>query len=208
MTAVLDLERAVLGDLGAAVLVLLCDDGEGEEAVELRDGGGELLEDGDILGEDGQDFVEELLFEAAGALVAAQDLALELFELVRRVAFAVRERLTAHIGVRHLLLEGVAHLDVVAEHAVEAHLQSADARAFALARSRGRRCRVLALRPDVAERIERLVVAAADEVPPPCASSPSPKWRRREGRRSRAYRQGRQAIERGADRRKSPTAAF
>ena len=164
MAAVLYFKRAVFGDLGAAVLIFLCDDGEGEEAVELRDGRGELLEDGDILGEDGQNFVEELLFEAAGALVAAQNLAFELFELFRRVAFAVRERLTAHIGIRDFLLEGVAHLDIVAEHAVEAHFQSADARAFALARfefgDEG-----AALRPDVAEGIERFVVAAADEVP-------------------------------------------
>ena len=55
---------------------------------------------------------------------------LQILQFLRDIAFAVHQRLLADVGVRHLILEGVGHLDIVPEHLVIADLQGADAGLF------------------------------------------------------------------------------
>ena len=51
---------------------------------------------------------------------------LQILQLLRDIALAVDQRLLADIAFGYLILEGVGHLDIVAEHLVIADLQGAD----------------------------------------------------------------------------------
>ena len=81
-------------------------------------------------------------------LVGAQHAVLVLLQLGRDEALAARDRLLAHVVGRHERQVRAADLDVVAEDAVEAHLERADpgARALALL-DRGDRLAPAAARP-------------------------------------------------------------
>ena len=75
---------------------------------------------------------EELELEPGDALLGAEDPALVLLELGGHVALRADEGLAAQVLGRHPGPVGVAHLDGVAEHAVEADLERRDAGAATL----------------------------------------------------------------------------
>ena len=69
----------------------------------------------------------ELAFEDQNLLLRAEDLLLVLFQFVSDVAFRVHECLLAHPLGRNAVLEGIPHLQVVAEDIVVIDLQRRDA---------------------------------------------------------------------------------
>ena len=114
---------AVVHD-GAYVSVLLCALGKGEEAVELCQEGGIVLDGGDEGGEGCDELVEEHGLEAEDAFLGTHYLVLVLLEFLCDVPLGLRERLLAYPVCRHLVAIGVAHLEVVAEDVVVAYLQA------------------------------------------------------------------------------------
>ena len=95
------------------------------------------------------------------ALLRGQDLYFELFEFGRREALGVHQRLLALVVGGDGLGVGLGDLEVVAEDGVEAHLERADAGAFALALFDGGDA-LAAGRREAADGIEILVNAFAD----------------------------------------------
>ena len=75
----------------------------------------------------------DLVLQGEHALLGTEYALFQAFEFVGDIPLGAHERLFAHPLVRHLVLVGVAHLQVVTEHIVVAHLQGSDARAFSFA---------------------------------------------------------------------------
>ena len=69
-----------------------------------------------------------MILKGGDLLLCAENLRLEVLQLLRDKALRIRERLLADIALRHLIAPAVAHLDVVAEHLVVADLERLDAR--------------------------------------------------------------------------------
>ena len=87
---------------------------------------------------------------------------LQVLQLLGDVPLPVHQGLLADVGVRHLVLEGVGHLDVIPEHLVVADLQGADAGLFLLL-GLDLRQDALAAVHDVPQAVHFLVVAVPDE---------------------------------------------
>ncbi len=129
----MDFDDAGLIHGGAAVVVLHRHGGKGAKSVDLGHGGGGLLDAGHLGGHLEPQISEQLKFQGGHPVGGGEDVALQVLQLLGDVALAVHQRLLADIGLRHQLLEGVGHLDVVAEHLVVADLQGADAGFFLFA---------------------------------------------------------------------------
>ena len=164
MPPLFDLQRAALRDFGAAVLVFFGDRGEGNEAVEQRDRPRNPLKNGNIARKHFHKLSEQMLFEPGSRVRAAEDLPFQIFEFLRRIAHAVRERLSGNVGIGNFILKGVGHFNVIAEHAVKPDFQVADPRALPLARFKLQHER-LAVVLHGAQFVELFAVSAADIVP-------------------------------------------
>lgn len=103
------------------------------QAVEGGQGGGVALQQGDKLPRGGHEGGVEAVFELQDAVFGAEYFLLILLQFLRDVAFGLRQCLLAYPPGGHVVLVGVAHLYVVAEHVVEAYFQARYARGFALA---------------------------------------------------------------------------
>ena len=73
-----------------------------------------------------------MILKGSDLLLCAENLRLEVLQLLRDKALRIRERLLADIALGHLIAPAVTHLDVVAEYLVVADLERLDARARAL----------------------------------------------------------------------------
>ena len=133
MAPVLDLEAQRAVDLGAHVAGVVRHLGERGERVEPRHLLGERQDAARALGDLAAQAIERLELERDAPLVGAEDLGLVVGELGGDVALGVGERLLAHVVGRHAVEVGARDLEVVAEDAVVADLERADAGALALA---------------------------------------------------------------------------
>ena len=133
VSALAYVELQAVVDHRAHVVVVFGHLGKAHKAVELGDEVGVDLYLGDELLHGRDELGEELLLEGENLLVGTQNLLLVLLELLGNVALCLCQRLLAHPLGRHAVLEGVAHLEVVAEHIVVAHLERGDARLLNLA---------------------------------------------------------------------------
>ena len=104
----------------------------------------------------------QLAFEGQDGVFRTKDLLLVGLELFGDIAFRVHQRLLAVPFRRHLVAGRITHFEVVAEHAVIAYLEAADAGSFGLAVLQVQQV-VLAAGGDVAERIQFLAHAAGDD---------------------------------------------
>ena len=78
---------------------------------------------GDILLHVHHQFVEEPCLERQYLLLGTQNLLLVFLQLLRDIALGLCQRLLAHPLGRHLVLERVPHLQIIAEHVVIAYFQ-------------------------------------------------------------------------------------
>ena len=126
MAARLDVEDAAAIYHGAAVTPVEGLPGEALEHVHRRHYAAVGLDVADALlhlaHQGGVDFA----FHAGDVIFGREDLLFVFLELLGDIAFGVYQRLLAHPLRGHLALEGVAHLDVVAENVVVAYLEAAD----------------------------------------------------------------------------------
>ena len=91
---------------------------------------------------------------------------LQVLQLLGNIALAVDQGLLADIGIRHLVLEGVGHLDVVSEYLVVSDLQGADA-GFLLFGGLHGGDDALAAMEDAPQAVHLRVEALPDELPLP-----------------------------------------
>ena len=130
MAAVVDLNDAGLVHHGAAVVVLHRHGGQRAQGVQLRHQRGGLLHPGGLGGDMQPQIGEQLVFQRRDAVVGGENVVLQILQFLGDVPLAADQRLLADIALRHLILKGVGHLDIVAEHLVVADLQGADAGPF------------------------------------------------------------------------------
>ena len=136
---------------------------QGVEAVELGDDGAIVLDSRDILGHGRYQFIEQAALDDEYFLLGTQDFFLIFLEFLCHIALGIDQRLLANPLLGHLVLVGVAHLDIVAEHVVVGNLQTRDARLL----TQGALHRyqiVLAAARDVAQFVELGVDTTADDV--------------------------------------------
>ena len=133
MAAVLDVDNAVRPHLRAHVVVGAGRLRETREHIDECDLVRRLLDLCQMRLDGLADLREEVVLDVDDFLLRAEDLRLELLELLRDVALRIRERLLADVAVRHAIRTAVAHLNVVAEDLVVADLQRLDARLLLLA---------------------------------------------------------------------------
>ena len=99
--------------------------------IDARNRTGDALNRHELLAYALAQLCEEMILKGGDLLLCAENLRLEVLQLLRDETLRIRERLLADIALGHLIAPTVAHLDVVAEHLVVADLERLDARARA-----------------------------------------------------------------------------
>ena len=165
MAALTDVEDEAVVDDGSDVAVLLGHGGEGEEAVEAGYLAGVDLYGGDVAHEVGDEVAEETGFEGEDLVLGTEDALLVLLQLLGDVPLGVDECLLAYPLGGHLVLVGVADLDVVAEDVVVGYLERGYAGGLGLALLHLQEV-VLAAVGYLAELVELVADAAGDDAGP------------------------------------------
>ena len=130
MPAVADVHDAFRAHLRAAIIVKPRGFGEARQHIQLREGGGGLL---DLRQSRQHGFAhaqEQFVFQLDAALLRAEDFSLHLLQLGRDEPLAVGDGLLADVFRRHFVQIAARDLDVIAEDRIEPHLQRRDARAL------------------------------------------------------------------------------
>ena len=122
MTSLPDEQFAALVHRGADVVVVRRHLRQRGENVQPRHRPGGGLDAGKLSGEIKQQLLEQLVLQRQQTLAGAQNFVFEVFQVLGDVALGVCQRLLAHEVCGYLSGEGLADLDVVTEHPVEAHL--------------------------------------------------------------------------------------
>ena len=130
MAAIADEEMAGVADFGAGVVEVARDFCEGGEHVELREGGGGLLDGGEAADDFLAHAEEEFVFQLHRALFRAEDFAFHRLQLGRDEAFAVGDGLLADVVGGDFGEVGLRHFDEVAEDGGEPNFQRRDAGAL------------------------------------------------------------------------------
>ena len=102
-------------------------DGKGDKAVQFGYGSGILLKRFDELLHILHQFRVELGLKSQDALLGSEDFLLIFLQLLGDISLRLCQCLLAYPVRGHLVLERIAHLQIVAEHIIEAHLEAHDA---------------------------------------------------------------------------------
>ena len=123
VAALMDVDDGGVVDGGAYVAVVFRYLGKGQQAVDMgQDVGIDLyLRDELLHGDD--EFGEETRLEVEYLLVGSQYLFLVFLQFGRDVALGLSQGLLTYPSFRHLVLERVAHLEVIAEDVVVAYFK-------------------------------------------------------------------------------------
>ena len=122
-----DLDHAGLVHVRAAVVVLRRHLREGAQGVQLGDQRCRQLHPRHLRRHLAAQGGQQVVFQRRVPVVGGEHLVLQILQLLGDVTLAVDQRLLAYVLLGHLLLEGVGHLDVIAEYLVVPHLQGTDA---------------------------------------------------------------------------------
>ena len=133
MSSGADVQFQTLVHHGSHIVSLLCHRREALQHVESAQCGRIGLERLHVAGHLAHEFREEARFQFQNAVLRAEDLVLQFLQFLRDVAFRLCQRLLPYPLLRHAVLVGIPHLDVVAEHIVEADAEARYARLFRLA---------------------------------------------------------------------------
>ena len=153
--------RAVVND-GTHVAVLLGCLGKAQQAVQVcQQVGVDLYLRNELLHGQHQ-LIKQPRLQRQYLVLGTQNLFLVFLQLLRDVALGLCQGLLAHPLLRHLVLVGVAHFEVVAEDVVVAYLQALYARLLCLALLNLQQV-VLTTVGDVAQLVQLGVHAVADD---------------------------------------------
>ena len=131
MPSVLDVDDAAFRHMGSDIAVLNCGNRQRNQRVERLEAKGRLLDARNLRGQEIPDFSEQRLLEPHRLFMRAQYRFLDFVELRRRVALAVGQRLFARVPVRHLIVIGLGHFNIVAKYLIVLNLEVLDFRQFA-----------------------------------------------------------------------------
>ena len=164
VTPFADVENRRIVDIGPAIVPFDGQRRERQQTVDPRDRRSVYLDLRGILRQFGQQRRKQLLLKHQDTALGSENLLLVLLEFRRDIAFGSGQRLLAYPRLRHLVLVGIAHFDVVTEHVVEADLQRRDAGRFALALlDTGEN--LFTVRRDVTQVVQLDVDARSDDAP-------------------------------------------
>ena len=132
MSARPDVNESFLVDGRTHIIFPLRHQGKGRVHVQSGDGPGRFLDPqhfpADLIPHVGK----EIVFQRKQLILGTQDHVFQLLELRGNVAFRVGQRLLAHIVVRHQILIGIGHFQIIAEHLVVFDTEVLDAGALPL----------------------------------------------------------------------------
>ena len=126
MAALTDVDDQRVVHVGAHIVILCCHAAERQQAIQSRHQLRIDLDDGDIFFERLEQVEIKFLLEAADAFLGIQNLLFVFLQLLRDVSLSSYQGLLAYPSFGHLVAVGVTHFDVIAEHAVESHLERWD----------------------------------------------------------------------------------
>ena len=162
MTAVDDLDRAVLGDFRTHVAVFVRHLRKRQKRVERLERLRRLLHTWNRFSQRLLQFGKQLRFQPDRPFRCAEDLLFHFLQFRRSIALAVGQRLTAHIAKRHEIVVRFRNLDAVAENLVVGNLQRFNARLLAFALLHGGNP-FLAVFRSRAQIVQLLAVAGQNE---------------------------------------------
>ena len=145
------------------VVVFLGALGKRQQTVELCHEAGVQLNGLDILLHCLHQFGEEARLQRQYFLLGAKDFLLIFLQFLSDIALGLCQSLLANPVLRHLVLIGVAHLEIIAEHVVIAYLQRGDACLLGLALLDAQQVVLTVLR-DVAQVVELGVISVANHM--------------------------------------------
>ena len=126
MATLTDVDDQRVVHIGAHIVILCCHAAERQQAIESCHQLRIDLDDGDIFFERLEKVEIKFLLEAADAFLGIQDFLFVLFQFLRDVSLGSYQGLLAYPSFRHLIAMSIAHFDVIAENAVERHLERWD----------------------------------------------------------------------------------
>ena len=118
MTAVLDIDDALPVDLGPYIMVPLRHQSQCGKYIQLRDSPGRPLDPLHLPGNSIPDRAVQLIFQGIQLVLRPQDGILQIFELRRDIPLRVGKGLLAREIVRHHVLVGIGHLQIITEYLV------------------------------------------------------------------------------------------
>ena len=116
VASAVDLDGAGLVHIWATVVVVDRHGGEGAQGVGLRHSGCRSLDAGGLGGDILPQLGEQLVFQRHRPVGGGEDLMLQVLQLLGDVPLAVHQGLLADVGIRHLVLEGVGNLNIIAKN--------------------------------------------------------------------------------------------
>ena len=127
VAALPDEDLGACGHLRPAVAPLGSHSGQGAQHIHGSHRRRSLLDPPGPLGDELPEAGEQLVFQGSDSVLCREHCGLQLLQLLGDVPLTVGQSLLSDVMRRHLGLEGLGHLDVIAEDPVIAHLQGADA---------------------------------------------------------------------------------
>ena len=91
-----------------------------------------MLNARNLRGKELSDFDKQPLFQPNRLFLCAEHGFLNFMQFRRHIAFTVGQRLLSCVAIRHLLIVGLRHFNVVAEHAIILNFEILDARQLSL----------------------------------------------------------------------------
>ena len=164
MTAIDDINHAVIGNFRADIAVFDRRNRQRDQRIQRFQADRRMLNPGNLSGQEFADFDKQPLFQTDCFFLRAEHGLLNFMQLRRHVALAVGQRLFSRVAIRHLLVVGFRHLDIVAENAVVLNFQILDARQLAFLRFQIGDP-LMAVSGGLPQLVQFLVIAAFDVMP-------------------------------------------
>ena len=163
VTALLDVDVETLVNHRAVIFIVDGGARESAKAVELRNELRVGLNGRNVVGDSRHEFAKQSVLDNQNLLLRTENLLLVVLQFLGDVTLGIDQRLLAHPFCWHLILVGVAHLDVVAKHIVVGDFQAWNACAIAFFLLQSHQV-VLARHRDFAQFVELRVNARLNHI--------------------------------------------
>ena len=158
MASLLDIQYLRIINNRAHIAVLIRSLGKRQETVHTGDEIGIDLNLRDILLHGSNQLIEKSCLQNQDLLIGTENLLLVFLEFLGNISLGLRQRLLADPLLRHLVLEGISHLQIISEYIIISYLQTADARLLDLPLLNLQKI-ILAMTADGAQIVEFCVIA-------------------------------------------------
>ena len=132
MTAILNIDYTVFRNFRPNIAVLHRSNRQRNQRVERLEPHRRMLNARNLRGKELSDFDKQPLFQPNRLFLCAEHGFLNFMQFRRHIAFTVGQRLLSCVAIRHLLIVGLRHFNVVAEHAIILNFEILDARQLSL----------------------------------------------------------------------------